>query len=106
MSFTGWLPKQAIFPKLLILILKAFQELLGQFEWGRTQKNNDLVLDWEVKSVKRQNSKQIKAIAFILIEFTLPILFGLIDPALEQLVSTYLVTWEICQVLQEEEEQE
>jgi hypothetical protein len=56
--------------------------------------------------VKRQNSKQIKAIAFILIEFTLPILFGLIDPALEELVSAYLVTWEICQVLQEDEEQE
>jgi len=56
--------------------------------------------------VKRQNSQQIKAIAFILIEFTLPILLGLIDPALEQLVSAYLVTWEICQVLQEEEEQE
>jgi hypothetical protein len=56
--------------------------------------------------VKRQNSKQIKAIAFILIEFTLPILFGLSDPALEQLVSIYLVTWEICQVLQEEEQQE
>jgi hypothetical protein len=56
--------------------------------------------------VKRQNSKQINAIAFILIEFTLPILFGLIDPALEELVSAYLVTWEICQVLQEDEEQE
>ncbi len=56
--------------------------------------------------MKRQNSKQINAIAFILIEFTLPILFGLIDPALEELVSAYLVTWEICQVLQEDEEQE
>lgn len=54
--------------------------------------------------MKNQNSKQIK-IALILIEFALPILVGLIDPNLEQVVSAYLVTWEICQVLQKEDQE-
>ncbi|MCA1990983.1 MAG: hypothetical protein LDL41_02895 [Coleofasciculus sp. S288] len=55
--------------------------------------------------MKTKNSKT-QAIAFILMEFTLPILLGLIHPALEVGVTACFTIWAICKVIQEQEKQE
>jgi hypothetical protein len=55
--------------------------------------------------VKAKSSKT-KAIAFILIEFALPILLGLIHPTLEDETSAYFAAWAIVRVVKQEEEQD
>jgi xanthine/uracil/vitamin C permease (AzgA family) len=50
---------------------------------------------------RSQNSKRINAIAFVLIEFSLPILLGLKDG-----VSACFVVWAIVKVIKQQEEQE
>lgn len=56
--------------------------------------------------MKHQRSQKIQKIVFILMEFTLPILLGLIHPALEVGVTACFTIWAISKVIQEQEEQE
>jgi hypothetical protein len=73
--------------------------LLGQVVWANTQKNNDLIVEIEVKFMERPTAKK-RAIALILIEFSLPLLLGtFIHPNLELSTSTGLVMWQINQVI-------
>ncbi len=54
----------------------------------------------------KAKSSKTKAIAFILIEFALPILLGLIHPALEVGSNACFIVWHIGQVIVEKKEQE